>query len=223
MAKAGQNPHPHGRRGFRPHPAGHPRRRCKQDVAASLDASIEAEKEKNDFLAGVPAIVQALRDGKIECRAYSKEKFHAKAYITHPRVAVIGSVALVGSSNFTVPGLTQNIELNIQIQAARRRPPVQDWYEQHWDEAENITPDILPLVERHIRDIHPSTFTPRLSTNCSAGTNSPPANGKRPSLKSIPFSTSINATATPRSIKPPPITTALSSAMASAWAKLSSA
>src|SRR5271170_5004434 len=66
-----------------------------KNIAAKLNASLEDEKEKNDFLAGVPAVVQALRDGKIECRAYTKGKFHAKAYITHPRVAVIGSVALV--------------------------------------------------------------------------------------------------------------------------------
>ena len=85
----------------------------------------------------------------------SKKKFHAKAYITHPRVAVIGSVALVGSSNFTVPGLTQNIELNIQVKAAGDVRQLQDWFELHWNEAENITPEILSTVERHIRDYTP--------------------------------------------------------------------
>ena len=127
----------------------------KHDITAHLDASIESEKEKNDFLTGVAAIVHALRDGKIECRAYAKRKFHAKAYITHPRVAVIGSVALVGSSNFTVPGLTQNIELNIQVKAAGDVRQLQDWFELHWNEAENITPDILATVERHIREYTP--------------------------------------------------------------------
>src|SRR5437879_4123270 len=52
-------------------------------VQSRLDASLEAEKEKNDFLVGVPAIVEAIRSGKIQCRVYRKEKFHAKAYITH--------------------------------------------------------------------------------------------------------------------------------------------
>ena len=127
----------------------------KQDITTRLNDSIESEKEKNDFLTGVAAIVQALRAGKIECRAYAKRKFHAKAYITHPRVAVIGSVALVGSSNFTLPGLTQNIELNIQVKAAGDVRQLQDWFELHWNEAENITPDILATVERHIRDYTP--------------------------------------------------------------------
>src|SRR5690606_3432431 len=62
-----------------------------------LDNSIEAEKADNDFLEGVPAIVQAIRDKKIHCRVYTKNKFHAKAYITHARKEDIGSAALVGS------------------------------------------------------------------------------------------------------------------------------
>ena len=126
-----------------------------KNISAKLDASLEDEKEKNDFLAGVPAVVQALRDGKIECRAYTKGKFHAKAYITHPRVAVIGSVALVGSANFTLPGLTQNIELNIQIRTPGDVRQLQEWYEQHWEKAENITPDVLKVVERQIREYTP--------------------------------------------------------------------
>ena len=49
-------------------------------VTRKLDDSLESEKEKNDFLAGVSAIVEAIKNGKIECRIYRKEKFHAKAY-----------------------------------------------------------------------------------------------------------------------------------------------
>ena len=35
------------------------------------------------ILASVPAIVEALQDGKIRCRVYRKDKFHAKIYLTH--------------------------------------------------------------------------------------------------------------------------------------------
>ena len=70
-------------------------------VRDRLDKSLEDEKLKNDFLAGVPAIVEAIRSGKIACRVYCKAKFHAKAYITHDRSPVRGSAALVGSSNLS--------------------------------------------------------------------------------------------------------------------------
>ena len=72
-----------------------------------LDESIEADKEANPFLHGVPAILEALRSGQIECRVYDQDKFHAKAYITHAKLEVVGSQALVGSSNFTAPGPDQ--------------------------------------------------------------------------------------------------------------------
>src|SRR5215471_10190269 len=50
-----------------------------------LDASIEADKETNPFLHGVPAILEALQSRQIDCRVYDREKFHAKAYITHAK------------------------------------------------------------------------------------------------------------------------------------------
>ncbi|MBA2585991.1 MAG: DEAD/DEAH box helicase family protein [Chthoniobacterales bacterium] len=120
-----------------------------------LDTRIENEKESNDFLQGVPAILDGIRSGKIECKVYAKKKFHAKAYITHPRVAVIGSVALVGSSNFTVPGLTQNVELNIQVRAPGDVTQLQQWFERHWAEGEEITEDIIRVIERQIAAYSP--------------------------------------------------------------------
>ena len=123
-------------------------------VSERLDASIETTKTRNHFLKGIDAVVEALRMGKIECRVYRKDKFHAKAYVTHARKDVIGSSALVGSSNFTLPGLTQNVELNVQITGT----PVavlQEWYEEHWEGAEDVTPDILNVAERHTRPYSP--------------------------------------------------------------------
>jgi superfamily II DNA or RNA helicase len=124
-----------------------------ESIKNRLDQSIEAEKESNDFLIGAPAIVDALRNGQIHCRIYNKGKFHAKAYITHAKHSVIGPSALVGSSNFTCPGLTQNVELNVQLR--REVEQLQDWYEQHWKDAKEISPEILKVIERHTRDYTP--------------------------------------------------------------------
>ncbi|MEK6795441.1 MAG: helicase-related protein [Spirochaetota bacterium] len=124
-----------------------------QGMKNRLEQSMEQEKGKNDFLSGVPAIVQALQAGKIQCRVYRKNKFHAKAYITHAKQEVVGSIALVGSSNFTVPGLTDNVELNIRVRSEVDR--LQQWYDAHWQDAEDVTPDILKIVERHIREYSP--------------------------------------------------------------------
>ncbi len=135
--------------------------RTKQAFAAALgklqvilDGSLESEKQANHFLSGVPAIVQAIRRGQIKCRIYRKERFHAKAYITHARSAVVGAFALVGSSNLSWQGLNDNVELNVQIVG----PPViplQEWYDQHWAEADDVTPEFLQTIERHVAEYSP--------------------------------------------------------------------
>ena len=122
-------------------------------VKQALEISLEKEKETNDFLSGVPAIVEAIQRRQIECRVYAKEKFHAKAYITHGKSAVLGSFALVGSSNFTYPGVTDNVEMNVQLQ--REVGLLQEWYEHYWERAEDITPEILKVIERHTREYTP--------------------------------------------------------------------
>jgi len=118
-------------------------------VLEILDCGIERDKDVNPFLHGVPAILEALRFGKIECRVYDKNKFHAKAYITHAKLEVVGAQALVGSSNFTRPGLTKNVELNVQIQSAREVAQLQEWFEDHWNEAHDVTEDIVATISRH--------------------------------------------------------------------------
>ena len=125
-----------------------------RQVKSLLDDSLEAEKEKNDFLSGVPAIVEAIRSGKIKCRVYKRDKFHAKTYITHARQEVVGSFALVGSSNLTLPGITENVELNVQI-AGTPVSVLQEWYEEHWKNAEDVTAEILQVIERHTREYTP--------------------------------------------------------------------
>ena len=122
-------------------------------VKGQLDDSIEREKLKNDFLTGVPSIVDAIASGKIKCRIYTKKKFHAKAYITHSKLAVVGSSALVGSSNFTYPGLTGNVELNVQLR--REVEELQQWYEAHWNDAEDVSDELLKVIERQTRKYLP--------------------------------------------------------------------
>ena len=118
-------------------------------AVARLDESVEETKEPNPFLQGVPAILAAIRSGQIECRAYDKAKFHAKAYITHAKFEVMGAQALVGSSNFTRPGLTNNVELNVQVQSGGQVAQLQDWFETHWDEATEVSEAVIGTIARH--------------------------------------------------------------------------
>ncbi len=119
-----------------------------------LDRSLDSERQSDPFLAGLGGVVQAIRDERIQVRVYRRKKFHAKAYITHSRLDVVGSAALVGSSNFTVPGLTRNVELNVRFDGLEVQA-LQDWYESYWQDAEDATGDVVEGLERHNRDWSP--------------------------------------------------------------------
>ena len=124
-------------------------------IAAALDTSIVVERQAGDaFLTGAEAVVDGIRTGKIEIRVYKPKKFHAKAYITHSKLKVVGSAALVGSSNFTRPGLTRNVELNVKFQGPEVAD-LQDWYEQRWDEATPVNPELLAVLEHNVREFTP--------------------------------------------------------------------
>jgi superfamily II DNA or RNA helicase len=122
-------------------------------ILTRLDQSLEREKETNDFLVGVPLVAEALRAGKIQCRLYRKDKLQARAFIAHARAGA-EPLALVGATSFTLGGLADKTELNVQFSGG----PVarlQDWYQEHWNTAEDITPAVLQTIERHTRPYPP--------------------------------------------------------------------
>lgn len=132
-------------------------------MLSKVKDSMDEEQDKNDFLKGVPAILDAMLSGKIECRVFDKNKFHAKAYITYFRdeyrnqfiqaMNIPAGYALVGSSNFTKAGLTQNIELNVQVKDDVEQ--LQDWFESHWNEGMDITEAVIEVIKGHCKEYLP--------------------------------------------------------------------
>jgi hypothetical protein len=47
--------------------------------------------------------------------------------------------------------LTGNVELNVQLR--REVEELQQWYEAHWEEAEDVSADVLKVIERHTREL----------------------------------------------------------------------
>jgi len=125
-----------------------------REARAVLDSSLAKERQNDPFLAGLDGVIEGIRSGRIEIKVYRKKKFHAKAYITHGRLDVVGSAALVGSSNFTPAGLTRNVELNVRFTGVEVRE-LQAWFQSYWDEAEPATGDLLDVLERHNRSYTP--------------------------------------------------------------------
>ncbi len=123
----------------------------------ATDTNIESEKEQDDTLHGLAAVRDAIRRGKIVVRVYDKAKFHAKLNLMHAQNSSPVDFATVGSSNFTRPGLTQNIELNSFITDATHIEKLNTWYDARWEEASEVKEELLRTIERHLREYLPFT------------------------------------------------------------------
>ena len=136
-------------------------RRTKEHLINALqdatDANIESEKEQDDTLQGLAAVRDAIRTGQITVRVYDKAKFHAKLNVMRAQDSSPVDFATVGSSNFTRPGLTQNVELNSFITDKTHIEKLRTWYDARWEEASEVKAELLRTIERHLREYPPFT------------------------------------------------------------------
>jgi hypothetical protein len=117
--------------------------------ALELTENLENEKARDDTLEGLSAVRDAIAKQRIKIRVYIRAKFHAKTYLMEANESSSVDFAFVGSSNFTRPGLTHNVELNLSTTDQIRIQALRDWYDEVWDEAEDVsTPPLKSMPKR---------------------------------------------------------------------------
>ena len=130
-------------------------RRTKKELVDVIrqmsEESIEREKERDDNLRGLAAVEEAFLQGKIETKVYTKAKFHAKAYLMGMKPPHLSNYGIVGSSNFTEPGLCRNIELNLLSTEQHQLQALQEWYQERWQESEILKDEVLQAIEPHLK------------------------------------------------------------------------
>ena len=126
-------------------------------LQAATDDNIESVKERDDTLHGLAAVRDAIRKGQIAVRVYDKAKFHAKLNLMHAQNSSRVDFATLGSSNFTSPGLTQNVELNSFITDATHIEKLNEWFDARWGEASEVKAELLRTIERHLKAYPPFT------------------------------------------------------------------
>jgi len=134
-------------------------RRTKREIVQALlkvsADSIEREKERDDALTGLAAVREALVNKQIMLKTYSKAKFHARSYLMESKETSPVDFAIVGSSNFTRPGLTENLELNLFSTDQAHIEAMRKWYNELWKEGEDVNPELLKVIEPHLKEYEP--------------------------------------------------------------------
>lgn len=122
-----------------------------RDTAGLMDQTDEAETL-------VHTLVQMIAEGRLKVRVYTQGRLHSKAYIfdyAHPNPGNQG-IAIVGSSNLTLSGLTHNTELNVLVHD-KGTPGYPDsgnharlvqWFEELWAEAEEFAPWLMEELQQ---------------------------------------------------------------------------
>lgn len=115
------------------------------------DKDLAKQREKDPLLVGLHHAKLLIERGLVEARCYTRDKFHAKAYLAIKQ-GFPPFAGIVGSGNFTRLGLTQNIELNVHLNHDQSQQ-LKDWYEELWEGAEQdvVTEEIEREIERQIR------------------------------------------------------------------------
>ena len=98
-----------------------------------------------------------IQEKRLKVRVYTKGRLHAKAYIFDYEVfdedrsagrAPEQGIAIVGSSNLTLAGLTHNTELNVVVHGNENHAELSEWFEALWDESAGLRRALMQELEQ---------------------------------------------------------------------------
>jgi len=92
-------------------------------------------------------LINFLNQDNVELRKNPERFSHAKCYIFENLLGPLKTIAVVGSSNFTQPGLQKNIELNAALCQPSASNLVLKWFERRWTDGKDIKQQIIQTLE----------------------------------------------------------------------------
>lgn len=106
----------------------------------------------------VRSLADLIASGRLQVRVYTRGRLHSKAYIfdyTQPQPGNDG-VAIVGSSNFTLSGLSDNTELNVLVHdngstlraGQGNHARLTQWFNDLWAESEQFDSALMEELDR---------------------------------------------------------------------------
>lgn len=119
----------------------------------NIGDSIAIMNQTDDAQHLAEALVRLIEEDRLHVRVYTKGRLHAKAYIfdygptydesgnQHERIE--NGIAVVGSSNFTLSGITTNTELNVIVHGNSNHAALKLWFEELWDEGEDFNEHLI--------------------------------------------------------------------------------
>lgn len=123
-------------------------KRMVQETSENIRGAVELMDQTDESENLVKVLVRMIEEKRIKVRVYTKGRMHAKAYIfdyggvfdkggkaidRHER-----GIAIVGSSNLTLAGVTHNTELNVVVQGNDNHAELVRWFDDLWNESQDF-------------------------------------------------------------------------------------
>jgi HKD family nuclease len=108
--------------------------------SGDYEDSFEKEKAIREF-------IEWIRSGKLEIKYYPHSPLHAKLYIFKSRSGIDLGRVITGSSNFTISGLKDNLEFNVELKGQADVKFAIDRFEELWKECVDISEDIVKTIK----------------------------------------------------------------------------
>ena len=132
----------------------HPRRTRQREILEDTQANLRGTLELMDQTDAQQDLVTTLagliEEGRVKVRVYTKSRLHSKAYIfDYPAGQQYErGVAVVGSSNLSLAGLTDPTELNVVLHGESNHAQLTRWFDELWEEAQDFDESLLQELRR---------------------------------------------------------------------------
>ncbi len=128
------------------------------ETAENVRSSMELMDQTDEGETLVKEMVRMIEDKRLKVKVYTKGRLHAKAYIFNYGTVFDGAgkpverhekgIAIVGSSNLTLSGVTHNTELNVVVQGNDNHVELVQWFDELWDESQDFDEALMQEMKQ---------------------------------------------------------------------------
>ncbi len=133
--------------------------RMAAETAINIRTTIEQMDQTDLSEALVKTLVRMIGEQRLKVRVYTKGRLHAKAYIFDYYGTLFDRVgrsierhekgiAVVGSSNLTLSGVSHNTELNVVVQGNDNHTALVNWFDELWNEAQDFDEILMQEMQQ---------------------------------------------------------------------------
>ncbi len=122
----------------------------RRDETAARDETVDnvgrnaaAQPQDDSTEEGIRSLAQLIAEGRVDVRAYVKDRMHAKAYIGYTGLESAPGTAIIGSTNFSAAGFTGNTELNYPVTHGGDIGEIRQWFERLWSDSEPVSSQVV--------------------------------------------------------------------------------